>query len=330
MRLKDYDRTKDGIRETAQAIYDEAVRQGNRYPLIPVAQSILESGWYKKSSGKNNFFGQKATKSQSGRDVMTKEEVNGKLVPMNQRFRDYESVSESIQDHLKKWQPVYNQKNSLDDALSAIAPKYATDSTYKSKLKSVIASLEAKNIIDSTPEQQISSAGNIVRETLGSLYTPIVPTIPPPAEQEEQEEIQQNEERIEDPIREQLDSKVEAFNTLQSLFSQPQQISPTIQQEQAQQQTPLTDPYSEITGQTIMQDGGKIPVSSEGMYQYPNQQVIVPTDGSITMKNINHPILGISLETGEQKVMMPEMEYSFPNTQNVFEQPLTIDQLLRI
>lgn len=71
------------------------------------------------------------------------------------------------------------------------------------------------------------------------------------------------------------------------------------------------------------QQGGKIPVSSEGMYQYPNQEVLVPTNGAITMKQIPHDILGISQETGQQILMEPEQEYFFPNTQNVLEIPQT-------
>lgn len=69
------------------------------------------------------------------------------------------------------------------------------------------------------------------------------------------------------------------------------------------------------------QQGGQIPVSSLGMYKYPNQQVVVPSN-SITMKNINYPVLGKSLETGEQKIMMPNLEYYFNNTKNVLEIPL--------
>jgi hypothetical protein len=69
------------------------------------------------------------------------------------------------------------------------------------------------------------------------------------------------------------------------------------------------------------EDGGAIPISSQGMYEYKNQEVIVPTNGLITMKNIPHDILGISQETGQQILMKPEKEYFFPNTQNVLEIP---------
>src|SRR5690625_2056910 len=73
-----------------------------------------------------------------------------------------------------------------------------------------------------------------------------------------------------------------------------------------------------------MQDGGQIPTSSQGLYEYPNQTVKVPTkDGRITMKNIPYPVVGISAETGEQILMFPEQEYQFKNTKNVIEIPLS-------
>ena len=64
-----------------------------------------------------------------------------------------------------------------------------------------------------------------------------------------------------------------------------------------------------------------VPVSSRGMYDYPNQEVIVPTNGSITMKGIPHKIKAKSLETGEEKILKPNREYYFKNTKNVLEIP---------
>lgn len=132
--------------EKAKQIYQTAVANGNKFPLIPVAQAVLESGWFKKESGKNNFFGQKATNKQPGRSVMTKEEIAGTMQSMEQRFRDYESLEDSIKDHLGKWQKIYNEKESLDDALSALAPKYATDSSYADKVKAVMHSLQKRGV----------------------------------------------------------------------------------------------------------------------------------------------------------------------------------------
>lgn len=82
-------------------------------------------------------------------------------------------------------------------------------------------------------------------------------------------------------------------------------------------------PTFEEPQEQMFQQGGEIPISSQGMYQYPNQEVLVPTSGSITMKNIPHDILGISQETGQKILMTPENEYFFPNTKTVLEIPQT-------
>lgn len=64
-----------------------------------------------------------------------------------------------------------------------------------------------------------------------------------------------------------------------------------------------------------------IPVSPNGVYDHPYQNVIVPTQGNITMKNVDYPILGISMETGQRQMMLPGDNYNFENTQNVLEIP---------
>lgn len=64
------------------------------------------------------------------------------------------------------------------------------------------------------------------------------------------------------------------------------------------------------------------PVSSNGLYDYPNQSVIVPTkSGNITMEGIDYPVTGKSLETGEEKLMRPNGYYNFKNTKHVLEIP---------
>lgn len=77
------------------------------------------------------------------------------------------------------------------------------------------------------------------------------------------------------------------------------------------------------TEENNFQQGGQIPVSSRGLYDYPNTPVMVPTEsGKITMQGIGYPVLGVSMETGEQQLMQPGQKYTFENTRNVFEIPL--------
>lgn len=65
------------------------------------------------------------------------------------------------------------------------------------------------------------------------------------------------------------------------------------------------------TPQHYSQEGG-IPVSSQGVYDFPMQEVLVPTsNGEITMKDVDYPILGID-EFGNKQMMHPGKEYKFP------------------
>lgn len=69
------------------------------------------------------------------------------------------------------------------------------------------------------------------------------------------------------------------------------------------------------------QDGGAFPISSKGLYDYPNQPVVVPTkDGKITMKGIDYPVFGIA-NTGEEVLMQPNKEYHFKGATEVLEIP---------
>lgn len=93
-------------------------------------------------------------------------------------------------------------------------------------------------------------------------------------------------------------------------------------------QAPQIDPLqeyqqiSQFVENPIMQEGGQIPISKNGVFDTNGNPVIVPSN-QITMQGVNYPILGISQETGEQKVMMPNVEnYFFKDTKNVLEIPL--------
>jgi hypothetical protein len=125
---------------------------------------------------------------------------------------------------------------------------------------------------------------------------------------------------------EQKTSEEDFLNDLSAARKQYEQQSQPLQQIPIEQQNILQQ-YQEVSSfveQPIqMQNGGQIPVSSRGMYDYPNQPVTVPTqNGHLTMKNINHPILAVS-STGEKQIMMPGLEYFFsPQPQNILEIPL--------
>ena len=73
-------------------------------------------------------------------------------------------------------------------------------------------------------------------------------------------------------------------------------------------------------GEVIFQSGGAIPVSMNGLKEYPKQEVIVPSN-NITMKGINYDVL--AFPNNDQPVLMkPDQNYQFPNSTQVLEKPM--------
>lgn len=67
-------------------------------------------------------------------------------------------------------------------------------------------------------------------------------------------------------------------------------------------------------------EGGGMPVSELGQYEYPGQPVRVPSS-HITMKGLQDPVLGIA-NTGQVQLMQPGEEYTFGGAKYVDEFPL--------
>ncbi len=65
----------------------------------------------------------------------------------------------------------------------------------------------------------------------------------------------------------------------------------------------------------------KAKVSKYGQWKYPGEDTIIPNaNGSITMKGVPYPVLGID-DLGNQQMMMPGMDYQFPGN-SVYEIPM--------
>lgn len=112
---------------------------------LTIAQAILESAWGKSSIG-NNIFGIKANSSWKGKTQMapTKEHLNGKWVTVNAKFRDYDSIEDSIKDHTSLFVRLSRYANLLGELDYERAcylvwkDGYATDPDYPAKLTSII------------------------------------------------------------------------------------------------------------------------------------------------------------------------------------------------
>lgn len=67
---------------------------------------------------------------------------------------------------------------------------------------------------------------------------------------------------------------------------------------------------------------GGVIEDNQGQWKYPGQITKINSP-NITMKGVNYPVLGISEQTGEQKLMFPENNYKFKSTKAVIEYPIT-------
>lgn len=65
----------------------------------------------------------------------------------------------------------------------------------------------------------------------------------------------------------------------------------------------------------------KVINDNKGQYNHPGKVTKINSP-NITMQGINYPVLGISSETNEKKLMLPNNNYLFNNTKSVVEYPL--------
>lgn len=118
-------------------------------PSILIAQAALESNWGQStlSTTSNNYFGIKG--AQNSRQYATREYTNEEWTEINASFKQYDSLSSSIEDYAKllkngtSWdsnfyQEVIHADNYYDAALAIQEAGYATDPEYATKLIRII------------------------------------------------------------------------------------------------------------------------------------------------------------------------------------------------
>lgn len=132
-----------------QEIIEQAVpvaTENNIYPSVAIAQGILESGNGSSylSTHYNNVFGVKWTYGEKA-PLLTKEVINGKWVDIVQDFQVYPSFSESFKAYARliRNNRIYSgawRENAptYRDATAWLQGRYATDTSYASKLNSII------------------------------------------------------------------------------------------------------------------------------------------------------------------------------------------------
>lgn len=126
-----------------------------------------------------------------------------------------------------------------------------------------------------------------------------------------------------DPIVESLKEKINKYNFLQEVFSQPPpQLSPSLPQQQYQAPE-LIDPYAEFLKDVPQYQQGGVIEDNLG-YLNPNNigKIVKINSPHISMKGVDRNLIGLSENTGETKLMVPNMEYYFNNTNSVIEYPI--------
>ncbi len=128
-------------RKTIDSFVGMAGSAGAKFPELVAAQMILESAGGTALSGTNNFFGMKATASESSTAKQTTEFRDGVEGTETANFKNYSSPQESVSDLVNKWYKDYpgyqgvNNANSLEEAAMMLQQQgYATDPEYAQKL----------------------------------------------------------------------------------------------------------------------------------------------------------------------------------------------------
>jgi flagellum-specific peptidoglycan hydrolase FlgJ len=131
--------------EKYKQFYDMAQKAGAKYPALVAAQFALESGYGSAISGSNNYFGLKATDSESGAMKGTTEFTGGVEGATTAKFMNFGSAQESVNTLVDRWYKDYgnykgvNRASSAQDAARQLQQQgYATDPNYASKLKKIM------------------------------------------------------------------------------------------------------------------------------------------------------------------------------------------------
>lgn len=235
----------------ALKLYKAAQNVGDKFPELTVAQAALETGWFKKESGKNNYFGQKATKNQAGSDVRTHEVYDGKTISITDRFRDYDTLEDSLTDRKNKWMSKYKDASTPREAIGKIwqydenkkqGRGYATDPEYGAKIGKILSMIGVEE--KSTPTTTVKEK-EVPKEVKEAIEVPIDNTYAVPTKssanavyadiskkEETKTEQSLNEEKLRELLAEERAKTEERF--MQALEQQRQPEQQTIQEYQPQ------------------------------------------------------------------------------------------------
>ena len=128
--------------EKWKEFYKMAEESGAKYPELVAAQFALESNWGTATGGTHNYFGMKATGSESGSNAATTEYYDGVKTGTSAKFMNFNSPRGAVDTLVKRWYKDYKGYRGVNNATSAYSAAdqlrqqgYATDPSYSAKLK---------------------------------------------------------------------------------------------------------------------------------------------------------------------------------------------------
>ena len=114
---------------------------GAKYPEVAAAQCVLESGWFKHETGAFNILGIKATAGEPYSLCTTWEHYGGKDVTIQDKFKDFDSYQECIDQLVTQWYLDFrgykgvNRASTAEECAELLKVEgYATDEQYSQKL----------------------------------------------------------------------------------------------------------------------------------------------------------------------------------------------------
>ena len=124
-----------------KVIYNLAQKTGIKFPEVVAAQFGVESVYGSKVTGTNNYFGIKADPQDIATGNFTEadtfEEIDGKMVKVRAKFKNFNSIEESLQHYKKFWNDDIKDRkgivnvNTAEEAIIRLKENcYATDSDY--------------------------------------------------------------------------------------------------------------------------------------------------------------------------------------------------------
>lgn len=150
-------------------VFNMAKELNDPFPAVTANQLALESGWFKKQSGSFNFGGQKARKNEDATEVVTHEDTDKGMIKITDRFKNYSSLKESLEDRAKRWFKVYKDAKNPQEAVEMLQKAgYATDKKYIDKMGNMFKTV---NLDYSKDKSQLTDNSSI-KENVKEPFNP--------------------------------------------------------------------------------------------------------------------------------------------------------------